>query len=174
MGQQRRFALEKTELGKDPFTHPGSWHSGGPTRGQRFFSLHHRLSDICRASAMTVMPHLTARALAAYLACNTKGQLLSRSTIAETSDFSDLVHEEFKTASAALLEQSTGRRLIRYDNIVAHIAANDERPCFIDCDTTYVDTNQVVPPQFPKNARATSGAIFSDIVCAAGANTNVA
>jgi hypothetical protein len=105
---------------------------------------------------MTVMPHLTARALAAYLACNTKGQLLSRSTIAETSDFSDLVHEEFKTASAALLEQSTGRRLIRYDNIVAHIAANDERPCFIDCDTTYVDTNQVVPPQFPKNARATS------------------
>jgi predicted RecB family nuclease len=105
---------------------------------------------------MTAMPHLTARALAAYLACNTKGQLLSRSTIAEPSDFSDLVHEEFKAASAALLKQSTGRRLIRYDDIVAHIAADDERPCFIDCDTTYVDTNQVVLPQFPKNARATS------------------
>jgi hypothetical protein len=81
---------------------------------------------------MTAMPHLTARALAAYLACNTKGQLLSRSTIAEPSDFSDLVHEEFKAASAALLKQSTGRRLIRYDDIVAHIAADDERPCFID------------------------------------------
>jgi predicted RecB family nuclease len=105
---------------------------------------------------MTAPPHLTARALAAYLACNTKGQLLSRSTIVEPSDFTDLVYEEFKTASAALLEQSTGRRLIRYDEIATHIAANDERPCLIDCDTTYVDTNQVGPQQLHKNAKATS------------------
>jgi hypothetical protein len=106
---------------------------------------------------MTALSYLTARVLAANLACNTKGQLLSRSTIVEPPDFTDLVHEEFKTASAALLEQSTGRRLIRYDEIAAHVAAHDERLCLIDSDTTYIDTNQVaILQQLQKNAQATS------------------
>jgi predicted RecB family nuclease len=106
---------------------------------------------------MTALPHLTARIFAGYLQCNTKGQLLSRSMIAEPLDLSDIVREKFKAASAPLIEKSMSRRIIRYDELALHITVHDGQPCLIDCDTTYVDTNKVIIPQrLRKNAKTTS------------------
>ena len=106
---------------------------------------------------MTAPPHLTARIFAGYLQCNTKGQLLSRSMIAEPLDLSDIVREKFKAASAPLIEKSMSRRIIRYDELALHITVHDGQPCLIDCDTAYVDTNKVIIPQrLRKNAKTTS------------------
>jgi predicted RecB family nuclease len=82
---------------------------------------------------------ITARTFAGYLQCNTKGQLISRSTTIETPDITELVREQFKRASVAKIQTSTNRRLIQY----AERLAKNKQSYLIDCDTTYLDIRQL-------------------------------
>src|SRR5437667_6158754 len=96
---------------------------------------------------MATMPHITARVFTGYLQCNTKGQLLSRSTVADAPDFTELLLKRFKAACVAPIEKSTSRSLIQYEKIAEHIAWQDGQSCLIDCATTYVDTSQLIAVQ---------------------------
>jgi hypothetical protein len=90
---------------------------------------------------MTTPLLLTARAFAGYLQCNTKGQLLARCTIAESPDYTELPLKAFKTVTAGLIETSTSRCFIQYDELAHRFAAQDRRSYLIDYDTTYVEAS---------------------------------
>jgi hypothetical protein len=114
---------------------------------------------------MTTPLLLTARAFAGYLQCNTKGQLLARCTIAESPDYTELPLKALKTVAAGLIETSTSRCFIRYDELAHRFAAQDRRSYLIDYDTTYVEANQaLVSQQLRRSVKSTKSA--GDHFCA--------
>jgi hypothetical protein len=104
---------------------------------------------------MATTHHITARVFGGYLQCKTKGQLLARSAGTGIPDFAEPILKQFKMASVALIEKSTSRRLIRYDELAERVAAQDGQHCLVDCDMTYVDQSQLVGvQQFRKGSKS--------------------
>src|SRR5712691_6862547 len=113
---------------------------------------------------MSVTHCLTARAFAAYLQCKTKGQLLSRSIPGDTADFAELLLDRFKEVAAPVIQETTGRALLRYDELPAHLAAHGEPPGLIDCDTTYIDITRIVSEESHESRQPVSADLYVPVL----------